>query len=45
MKVELDEIFEILREYAYEFDDCDSAEICIENLIRDILDNINIEED
>ena len=40
MKVELEEIFSILRECSYEFDDCDNAEDCIENLIIDILDNI-----
>ena len=40
MKVELNEIFSILRECAYEFDECNSAEECIENLIVDILDNI-----
>ena len=40
MKVELNEIFNILRESAYEFDECNSAEECIENLITDILDNI-----
>lgn len=44
MKVELNEIFSILRESAYEFDDCNSAEECIENLIVDILDNITKED-
>lgn len=43
MKVELEEIIEILRECAYEFDDSETAEDCIENLIRDILDNIDID--
>ena len=43
MKVELEEIFSILRECSYEFDDCDNGEDCIENLIIDILDNIDEE--
>ena len=43
MKVELEEVFSILRECSYEFDDCDNGEDCIENLIIDILDNINNE--
>ena len=43
MKVELEEIFSILRECSYEFDDCDNGEDCIENLIIDILDNIENE--
>ena len=41
MKVELEEVFSILRECSYEFDDCDNGEDCIENLIIDILDNID----
>ena len=44
MKVELEEIFSILRECSYEFDDCDNGEDCIENLIIDILDNIDKED-
>ena len=43
MKVELEEVFSILRECSYEFDDCDNGEDCIENLIIDILDNIDNE--
>lgn len=36
----LERVFEILRECKYEFDECESADVCIENLIQDILDNI-----
>jgi hypothetical protein len=36
----LERVFEILRECKYEFDECESADACIENLIQDILDNI-----
>ena len=43
MKVELEEVFSILRECSYEFDDCENGEDCIENLIIDILDNIDNE--
>lgn len=40
-KVKLSTIFEIMRECAYEYEEADNAENCIENLIRDILDNID----
>ena len=36
----LEQVFEILRECKYEFDECENADECIENLIQDILDNI-----
>ena len=35
MKVELEEIFSILRECSYEFDDCDNGEECIENPLEE----------
>ena len=38
-KIVLEKVFEILRECAYEFDDCETSEECIENLIQDIKDN------
>lgn len=40
-KAYLSTIFEIMRECAYEYEEADNAEDCIENLIRDILDNID----
>lgn len=40
-KVKLSTIFEIMRECSYEYEEANNAEDCIENLIRDILDNID----
>lgn len=40
-KVKLNTIFEIMRECSYEYEEVDNAKDCIENLIRDILDNID----
>lgn len=40
-KVYLSAIFDIMRECVYEYEEADNAEDCIENLIRDILDNID----
>lgn len=40
MKIDLETVFDIMRECSYEYDEADSAQDCIENLIQDILDNI-----
>lgn len=36
----LNQVYDIMRECSYEYNDCDTAEDCIENLIQDIKDNI-----
>lgn len=34
-------VYDIMRECSYEYDECDTAKDCIENLIQDIEDNID----